>query len=189
VTNRRETLKIIGAIGATCAFPFGADELYGQHIHPAPAPPVASGKRPLKFFSEPEMRMVGRISDLLIPPTDTPGALVAGVPDYIDEIVSMNQEHQEPYRSGLAWLNMHSHELFGKPFIEVGEAQQIAILTPLSEAVDAGRLSTMGERLFHLIKNMTADGYYTSYIGLVQELGYKGNTVLEQFPKYSIPEH
>jgi gluconate 2-dehydrogenase gamma chain len=189
LTNRRETLKIIGAISASCAFPFGADELYGQHVHPAPAPPAASGNRQLKYFSEAEMRAIGRIADLLIPATDTPGALAAGVPDYIDEIVSVNQEHQEPYRSGLCWLNMRSRELFGKAFIELGEAQQVAMLTPLSEAVDAGRVSTMGERFFHLIKSMTADGYYTSYVGLVQELGYKGNTVLEYFPKYSIPEH
>ena len=36
-SNRRESLKIIGAVGATCAFPFSADTLYGQHVHPAPA--------------------------------------------------------------------------------------------------------------------------------------------------------
>ncbi len=29
----RDALKIIGAIGATCIFPFQADELYGQHEH------------------------------------------------------------------------------------------------------------------------------------------------------------
>ena len=34
---------------------------------------------------------------------------------------------------------------------------------------------------------MTADGYYTSRIGLVQELGYKGNTVLRQFPECTHP--
>ena len=36
---------------------------------------------------------------------------------------------------------------------------------------------------------MTADGYYTSKIGLRDELGYKGNTVLERFPESSVPEH
>ncbi len=32
--TRREALKIIGAVGVTCAFPFSANELYGQHVHP-----------------------------------------------------------------------------------------------------------------------------------------------------------
>ena len=39
------------------------------------------------------------------------------------------------------------------------------------------------------MKSMTADGYYTSQIGLVQELGYKGNTVLPSFPACTHPEH
>ena len=29
---------------------------------------------------------------------------------------------------------------------------------------------------FRLLKNLTADGYYTSRVGLLDELGYKGNT-------------
>jgi len=33
--TRRDTLKIIGAIGTTCAFPFAANDLYGQHQHGA----------------------------------------------------------------------------------------------------------------------------------------------------------
>ena len=40
--TRRETLKILGAIGATCAFPFPADELYGQHVQPKDAKPAAA---------------------------------------------------------------------------------------------------------------------------------------------------
>ena len=39
------------------------------------------------------------------------------------------------------------------------------------------------------MKNLTADGYYTSYTGLIEELGYKGNTVLAAFPVSTIPEH
>ena len=31
-------------------------------------------------------------------------------------------------------------------------------------------------RFFRLIKNLTADGYYTSRVGLLEELGYIGNT-------------
>ena len=42
---------------------------------------------------------------------------------------------------------------------------------------------------FRLLKNLTADGYYTSRVGLVDELGYKGNTALPQFPSCTVPEH
>jgi hypothetical protein len=42
---------------------------------------------------------------------------------------------------------------------------------------------------FHALKNLTADGYYTSRIGLMQELGYNGDAVLAAFPQSTIPEH
>ena len=47
----------------------------------------------------------------------------------------------------------------------------------------------MPVRLFRLIKNLTADGYYTSRIGLIDELGYTGNTALASFPSCAISEH
>ena len=47
----------------------------------------------------------------------------------------------------------------------------------------------MPVRLFRLIKSLTADGYYTSRIGLVDELGYTGNTALASFPSCTIREH
>ena len=42
---------------------------------------------------------------------------------------------------------------------------------------------------FRLLKNLTADGYYTSRVGLLDELGYKGNSALPQFPSCAVPEH
>ncbi len=190
--TRRETLKIIGAIGTTCAFPFAADELYGQtaapagaaheHEHPGAVPPGPAGPYTAKFFTEPEMAVVSRVSDLIIPPTDTPGAVAAGVPRYIDGVVSANPEHQKRYREGIAFLDGEAASKFGKKFMELGEDQQIVLLTPLSEAAFRSEMKGPGEVFFHAIKSMTADGYYTSYAGLVQELGYKGNTALASFP-------
>ena len=43
-------------------------------------------------------------------------------------------------------------------------------------------------RFFRLIKNLTADGYYTSRAGLLEELGYSGNTYLARFPVCNVPE-
>ena len=55
MASRRESLKIIGAIGTTCAFPFSADELYGQHVHTAAAAQTAvEGPYTPKSFSAAE---------------------------------------------------------------------------------------------------------------------------------------
>lgn len=192
--DRRETLKIIGAIGTTCAFPFASDELYGQqvqpagqHVHPAPGDSAPLG--PSKFFAHDEMAVISHIADLIIPETDTPGAVAAGVPLYIDLVVSTDAAHQDTFRNGLSWLSQRSEAEFGQGFLKLTEEQQISILTPLCEAADGGKPDSDGERFFRALKSMTADGYYTSKIGLVQELGYSGNTVLAEFPNCEVPEH
>ena len=183
MADRRETLKILGAISSTCAFPFLGDELYAQHAHGKNA--VQAVATAPKFFSPVQFSLVSRIADLIIPPTDTPGAVAAGVPAYIDLVVGRNKPLQESLMGGLRWIDDESTRQFGHPFLKLTEEQQIALLEPLDERRGTG----VGERFFRAIKNLTADGYYTSKIGLMDELGYNGNTVLAEFPSCEVPEH
>jgi len=185
--SRRDTLKIIGAIGTTCAFPFAANDLYGQHQHAASTHAQPSrGPYTPQFFTPSEYETVSRLADLIIPPTDTPGAVAAGVPEYIDYVVHTNPEHQPLMRDGLNWLDQQSD---GKRFLALTEQRQIDLLTPLSAAADRKDLISPGARFFAMLKSLTADGYYTSQIGLVRELGYKGNTALPSFPRCTHPDH
>jgi len=179
MARRREALKIIGAISSTCAFPFSAAELYGQHEHAAGA--EAPPPRP-RFFKAGELATVTRIADLIIPATATPGAVAAGVPAYVDSLVAAAKQHQQTFRAGLRWLDQTSRVRHGKAFVDLTEPQQTALLTPLCEAADAGRLTGPAEKFFHAMKAMTADGYYTSRIGMTQELGFSGGAVLAEFP-------
>ena len=178
--TRREALKIIGAVGATCSFPFSANELYGQHVHP-PEPAPEQENKPAgpfepTFFTKAQFQIVSRLSDLIIPATDTPGAVAAAVPEYIDSVVTSEPKLQPIFRNGL--------ERFAN-LLELSETQQIERLTAISEAAPGSP-----DRLFfQAVKNLTADGYYTSPIGLIQELGYDGDAVLPAFPEFSIPEH
>jgi gluconate 2-dehydrogenase gamma chain len=181
--TRRENLKIIAAIGATCAFPFSADELFAQeHIHPAPASAAPAGPFTPKFFTDSEIKLISRVSDLIIPNTDTPGAVAAGVPRYIDSIVAANHAMQQQLRGNLPML--------GEDFLSKTEAEQIAILKPISDEVDAGRVPVGSvAEVFQTLKNLTCDGYYTSQIGLVQELGFHGGTVLASYPACKLEDH
>ena len=225
--TRREALRLLGTITATCAFPFASDELYGQHVHLAPAQAAAGGTYAPVFFTAPEYAALSRLTDVLIPPTDTPGAAAAGVPEYIDRVVSLNAQHQPLARAGLAWLADRARRRFSRDYLSLEEAQHAALLQPLSDAVDReareqqqaryratprGRTyyvavtdatpparpavavnndpsdPSMPSRFFRLVKNLTADGYYTSRVGLIEELGYRGNTFLASFPQCSVPE-
>lgn len=173
--GRRETIKIIGAIGIQCAFPFAGDELYGQHQHPAPIKSADPG--PPKFFNSEQFSILSRVTELIVP-----GAIQAQVPNYIDLVVRNNEIHKKTYSDGLGWLAT-------KKFLALGEKRQLAILEPLCAEVDRGELTTMEQKFFRVTKNMTADGYYTSRAGLVEDLGYLGNQVLAEFPECKLDEH
>jgi hypothetical protein len=217
---------MLGAIGATCAFPFAGDELYGQHVHttllqtPSPQPYGPS------FFTSAEYTALSRLTDAIIPATDTPGAAAAGVPEYVDRVVTLNAEHQPLIRSGLAWLEEQATSRFSRAFVELGETERSAILQPLSDELDRQRREALRARFrrgdqgqtvyyvavtdrdypaapaepravgdadlpvrfFRLVKNLTADGYYTSRAGLLAELGYTGNSALAAFPACSAPK-
>ena len=113
-----------------------------------------------------------RLADLIIPPTDSPGAVQAGVPQYIDGVVSRNPEQRKLFREGIVWIDAHADEAHGGKFLDLAEDEQIALLTHMQD----NRMP-----FFAALKSLTADGYYTSYAGLVEELGYKGNQVLTGF--------
>jgi gluconate 2-dehydrogenase gamma chain len=226
--TRRHALHLLGAIGVTCAFPFAGDELYGQHVHQALGQTPATLPYAPKFFTPAEYASLARLTDVIIPPTATPGAAAAGVPEYIDRVVTLNAEHQPLARAGLAWLGEQASARFSRDFLALDDGQHAAILRPLSDAIDRqqqealkARFRTEAKgaavyyvavtdrdplarpgvanvaprtdadlpvRFFRLIKNLTADGYYTSRAGLLEELGYSGNTALARFPSCNVAE-
>ena len=227
--TRRHALKILGTVTATCAFPFASDELYGQHVVVEHAQtPVGGGPYKPAFFTAAEYAVLSRLTDVLIPETETPGAVRAGVPEYIDRVVSLNDGHQALARAGLAWLTSEAQRRFSREYAALDDSQHVELLQPLSDAVDKealeqqqaryrtlpnGRVyyfavndaaqparpavavsndpgdARMPIRFFRLIKNLTADGYYTSRVGLLEELGYSGNTFRAAFPGCTVPEH
>ena len=184
-SDRRKVLKLFGAIGATCTFPFAGEDLYGQteheHAHFAP-------QTPGRFLNDADFRAVARIADLIIPPTETAGAIQAGVPEYIDLVVSREPDHQALIADGLRWLDAQAKEFNQERFIELEERDQLSLLEPLCEAADTGKTPARNVQFFALLKRLTADGYYTSKAGLIDELGYKGNAVRASYPE-CVHEH
>ena len=187
-TDRRSLLKIIGAVGATCAYPFASEDLFGQKLG-APTteqhhhtPPEQQAQP--RFFNREDYQTVSRIADLIIPETDTPGAVGAGVPAYIDIIIARNTDQQLVVADGLRWVDSEAMRIGGKRFSELSEEQQLSILEPLCEAHDANPNNlARNVQFFSLVKSLTADGYYTSQIGLMQELQYKGDKMLSSYPE------
>jgi hypothetical protein len=84
----------------------------------------------------------------------------------------------------LRWLDAEAKRQGASRFLDLPEQKQTAILEPLCELADRGHTQRQARNVqfFALIKALTADGYYTSKIGLIDELGYKGNKALGSFP-------
>ena len=197
--TRREALKIIGAVGATCSFPFSANELYGQHVH-QPEPKTQDEEKAQtpfepQYFTQDQFQVISRLADLIIPPTDTPGAVAAGVPRYIDLVVNRDRKLQIIFHKGLRRLDGISKSKFhGSDFLQLAPAEQVEVLTLFSKAAQTKPTKKNNKQpleglFFEAIKNLTADGYYTSRVGLLEELGYNGNMALASFPELTIPEH
>lgn len=197
-SGRRDAIKGLAVIaGTVAAQPLvqitgsAAEPMHGHAGHAAPeAVPASTTPYKPVFFNEHQYKTVDVVSELIIPTTDTPGASAAGVAAYIDMMTKEDPKTQDAYRQGLAWLDKKANALHNADFIKLTPEQQTAILTVISKPKEQGKDENAGGKdFFRLIKNMTIDGYYTSKIGIHQELQYKGNDYLTEFPGCTHPEH
>jgi hypothetical protein len=67
----------------------------------------------------------------------------------------------------------------GKSFLDSSSEGRIAVLTVLSDNDHMTELTEI--RVFRDLKNLTIQGYYTSKIGIHDELEYKGNRILVEY--------
>jgi hypothetical protein len=161
--------------------------LLAQHPgggHTSTDDPSAAQRHDPVFFSKPDFAVISKLADLIIPRTDTPGALDANVPYRIDQEVSAKPALQPIFRDGLAAVANAAQKAGTADFLSLSEAQQTAILTNISEAETAP-----DEPFFRALKDLTIDWYYRSEQGLVTELGFHGNTFRPNFPGCTHPEH
>lgn len=197
--DRRKAIKTLAVIAGTVATEplLKTPAQAAQHAHQHGAQTTAStaasaaAKAPYKpaFFNEQQFKTVATVAEMIIPRTETPGAMDAKVHEYIDFIVNEDKTLQPIYQRGLTWLDRKANDSFGANFVECKPDQQTAILTIISSPKNRALEDMVGVEFFHTIKSMTIDGYYTTEIGLKKELEYKGNDYLEEFPGCNHREH
>lgn len=186
--TRREALKGL-AIGASLPI-LGQRALADDHDHSKHGAPGTQAKAVApKFFKADQMALIATVSEHIIPTDEhSKGAIAAEVPQFIDLMISeANAETKKLWTDGLAALDTMSQSKNGAPYNKATKDQQIAILTEISK--NEMKPTTLEERFFRAIKGMTIDGYYTSKIGIHDELQYKGNTYLKEFKGCTHPEH
>jgi hypothetical protein len=142
-----------------------------------------------RFLSVQEYRVLGRLSDVIIPADETsPAASEAGVPFYIDSVLFYAKpDEQQSWRNGLKQVQQTAMTQFGRPVEEcrVEERERLVAQMAGNEAAPQTEL----EKFFALLKSMTVSAYWLSDAGMKQYLGYRGDTMLRQFPGCTHPEH
>jgi len=208
--GRRKALKYFGFLSTSAA---GAEFLTnwlprGGEALAAPGPaglvPIAgasqaavststAGPYTPKFFKPDEFRTVEALTEVILPTDEKPGAKDAKVANYIDFVVYSASEFepalQKQWIDGLGLLNKLSGNKYGKPFLEISPSQREELLTEMSVPEHDPKARHTGFPFYRLLKSMTLEAFFTSKVGLVDFLDYKGLTFLTSFPGCTHPEH
>lgn len=139
--NRREVLQRVAALmgGALTIPAFAAPEAYAKA--------TAADWKPSVLDKE-QFALVSRIVDLMLPRTDTPGALDVGVPAFIDTMLKAvcSRAAREQYLQGLRYFDAAAQAQHGKPFLKLEAAQQKALIQRQQEAAIADEHSAAAQK-------------------------------------------
>jgi len=187
--TRREATKILASAAGAPLLPQLPSS--GARPHHLPVSPSRkTGPWVPKFFNAHQNETVTALAELIIPQTETPGAKAAKVNEFIDLVLGEeNPKVQQEFLRGLDWIDLKSKRLFSLRFAELKPEQQKTLLDGIADDANTEAEDQVGVSFFKNVKARTVFAFYTSEIGIHQELQYKGLDYLTEFPGCSHPEH
>ena len=174
IMNRREALKRVAWLmgGTVSAAAILAAEKGYAATSGASKPPV---------LTQPQLTLVAAVAEIILPRTDTPGAVDVGVPGFIDLMLKnvYTREDRQRYLAGLAELEKAAQGQYGKQFAALESMQQVGLVRKFHDAAveeerrQHSRLRGRLQRPFILMtKELTLLGFFTSQVGATQVLQY-----------------
>ena len=114
--------------------------------------------------------LIAAVSERIIPTTDTPGAIAAEVPAFIEMMLSewYWPGERDMVMGGLAAMDAAARKTNGKPFAAITPEQQDAILTSAMNQT----LPDAPADCFEHLRQLVIFGYYSSEIGCTVERVY-----------------
>ena len=181
--DRRQWLKTSATVFGASLLPVMPAELVQAETAPAARKEKpGETKSATRFFSPTQHALVEELSETIIPAdSHSGGAKEAKVADYIEQVLSQTTDDNQKstWREGLRLIDLMSQHYNAKSFVDSSSEERIAVLTVLS---DNEHMTDLPEvRFFRDLKHLTIRGYYTSKIGIHDELEYKGNRMLAQY--------
>ncbi len=142
---------------------------------------LARGEGRHTFFTNEEYAMVDELTEIVIPADEkSGGAKAAGVAAYIDQRLAEAFDGSErvEWRKQLSLIDHKSSKMHSKTFLRSDHSQQIAVVESIEK-----------EPFFAKLKEATVRGYYTSRIGIHDEMDYKGNSLQQGEYAGFLPPH
>lgn len=120
--------------------------------------PAGNGSLP-RWLDARQFETVSAAVERILPKTDTPGALDVGVPAFIDLIYGkyLSGDERFVFATGLKEVEALARSRAGKAFAQMAAAEQDDVLRTIAEASQKRE-----KTFFHLLKELTVTGYFTS---------------------------
>ena len=121
-------------------------------------------------FTPDQRALVSAISERILPTTDTPGAITAGVPAFIEMMLAdwYAPGDRDDFMNGLGVVDGYARVQHEKAFAALLPEQQDQLLTLAMQ----GRIPALGGEFFQHCRQLVVLGYYTSETGCKQERVY-----------------
>jgi hypothetical protein len=186
LVSRREIMKSL-AVGAVASsvlrvLPVHATE-HVRHGVAAEKGISAAEAYTRRFFSARDYKTLQVLCQTIIPAdSECGGAMEAEAPEFIDLLTSENSKYQSELAGGLMWLEDRCLDRYGNHYADCAPEQQKELLDLIaySKNIKKDLSLTPGVKFFALLREMTADAFFTSALG-IKYLGYLGNTYLVRF--------
>lgn len=122
-----------------------------------------------RFYTGRELALVSRLSDLIIPRTETPGAIDVNVPGYMDGLMAdwASRDTRRAHRRALAVVDERLNAAINGDFVTAGEGDAEIALIALDSAAFNGDSSLQGYRT---CKGYITQCYFATEAGATQEL-------------------
>ena len=162
IDRRAALVGLVGVFGANLFAPLARAVGY------QPNPAINTGA-PAVVFTPAQRALVAALSERVLPTTDTPGAIAAGVPAYIEKLLAdwAAPADRVPILAGLDAIEARCVKDYKVPGARATAAQHDALLTlAMNDQIPSGGV------FFEAFRQLVITGYYTSEIGMTQEREY-----------------
>jgi len=160
--DRRSLLTgILAMVGGVAVAPIARAMQAGMDPGFKPATP---------YMTADQRALTAAVSERIIPTTDTPGAIAAEVPAFMEMMLAewYWKDERDLVMGGLAAIDAGARKTHGKPFANLTPEQQDAILT----LAQAQTLPDAPTDSFEHLRQLVIFGYYSSEIGCTVERVY-----------------